>query len=166
MGKNTKRSAVVAGVAAVLIGGGAAAWAFTGWNVDGSGTAEADAAQIKPLTATASLGANLYPGRKTKITLKVDNPNEFPVTLTGALTPGSFEVSKGGTVEANKKCSDELKTTGINVVEPVVFPGKPAVPAEKSTTVDTDITIKDLPQSCAGLHVKANFTFTAAQTAV
>ena len=83
MRKMTKRSAIISGVAVAAIGVGATAWA-AGWGVTGSGTGSAKASELKNLAATATLADNIYPGAKTKITLSVTNPNDFPVKLTAS----------------------------------------------------------------------------------
>ncbi|MEU4237998.1 hypothetical protein [Actinoplanes sp. NPDC026619] len=166
MGKNSKRSAVVAGVAAVIIGGGAAAWAFTGWTVGGTGTADADASKIIPLTATASLGSNIYPGKVTTITMKVTNQNDFKVKLTGSISPTAFTVSGANTAAENTTCYNALIANAATVVTATNFPGTPEIASGAvNASVDSNVTIGDLPQSCAGLHIQASYTFTATQLA-
>src|SRR4051794_10158615 len=87
MRKFTKRSAIITTTAVVAIGAGAAAWAFTGWNVEGKGSGSADASKIEKLEAKATVKENVYPGLTTVISMDVQNPNEFPVQLAKAGKP-------------------------------------------------------------------------------
>jgi hypothetical protein len=164
MGKNTKRSAIVAGVATVLIGGAAAAWAVNGWTVGGSGTADADASKIIPLTATASLGDKIYPGKQTTITMKVTNKNDFAVKLTGGISPNAFTVSGAPTAAENTTCYNALIANAATVVTATDFPGTPQVPSgAEGFEAKSTVKIGDLPQSCAGLHIQASYTFQSTQ---
>ncbi|GAA2614348.1 hypothetical protein [Paractinoplanes durhamensis] len=162
MGKNSKRSAVVAGVVAVLIGGGAAAWAFTGWNVGGTGTADATAASIKALTGTADLGGTLYPGRSVNATAAVTNPNDFPVVLNNGIVTTSVKASGGNSKTGLADCNTALANSDISAS----FSNTPSLGVSPSPqNVGLAVTVNELPQVCAGLHIQVSFTFSGVQTA-
>lgn len=157
MRKNTKRSAVIAGVALVAIGGGAAAWA-TGWGIDGAGDASATASTIKNLKATSTIGAKIYPGLRTTMSTAVTNENDFKVQLTGSVTPKGVTVSP-----ADAKCESGLLKPGILTTD---FPGTPEIPAgANGMNVTSNITIGDLPKECAGKTIKVDYTFTGVSKA-
>ncbi|MFF5079855.1 hypothetical protein ACFY36_22615 [Actinoplanes sp. NPDC000266] len=151
----TKRSAIVTATAVLAVGAGAAAWAANGWTVDGKGTASAEGAEIKALNAHAAVVDKLYPGVVTKISLTVDNPNEFPVILDKAITPTKFTVDP-----ATPKCEQGLLTA----VKSTDFPGTPTVQAKKSATVESNLTIGELPQDCAAKKIQLEYTFKAVST--
>lgn len=153
MRKFSKRSvAVVAGTAAVVIGGGAAFAAVNGWTIGGKGTAEAKTAEIKQLSATAVINGNIYPGKVTTITTKIDNPNEFPVQLTGAIAPTGAEV-----FPATPACLNALPNATVLSTN---FPGTPVVPAgAKDFPVDSSLTVGNIPQDCANKKIKVKYTF-------
>jgi hypothetical protein len=160
MGKNTKRSAIVAGVATVLIGGGVAAWAATGWTIGGNGTSDAKASSITPLTATSTFANTLYPGLQTTMLTKVKNPNEFDVKLTGSVTPGAITVSG----------SDPDAITCKNGITPTTFstnfPGTPTIgKGATDQSVTSNVTVNDLPQACAGRTIQVTYTFTGVSQA-
>jgi hypothetical protein len=159
MAKFTKRSAaVIGGVAAVVIGGGAAFAAVNGWTIGGTGQAEANAATITPLTATATINGNIYPGKVTTISTAITNPNEFPVKLTGSVTPTSAVVTP-----ATPDCLSALTTDSVLSTN---FPGTPDVPAgANGQVVTSNLTVGNLPQACAGRNIKVTYTFTSVSKA-
>jgi hypothetical protein len=160
MRKNTKRSAIVAGVATVLIGGGVAAWAATGWNIGGSGTSDATAATITPLTAESTFAKSLYPGLVTTMLTKVTNPNEFDVKLTGSVTPGAITVS-GADPDATS-CKNGITTSTFSTN----FPGTPTITkGAVGQDVTSNVTVNDLPQTCAGKTIHVTYTFTGVSQA-
>ncbi|WP_229071496.1 hypothetical protein [Actinoplanes sp. DH11] len=159
MRKLTKRStAVIAGTAAVVIGGGAAWATVNGWEIGGSGTAEADTASITPLTATAQINGKIFPGKVTTITTSVNNPNEFKVQLTGTLTPTGAEV-----IPATPACLSALPNASVLST---TFPGTPEVPAgAQGFSVNSNLTVGNIPQACAGKKIKVTYTFTSVSKA-
>ncbi len=161
MRKNTKRSAVLAGVAAVAIGGGAAAWA-AGWGVDGDGTAEATASTIKNLSMTSIISAKIYPGLSTTMSSAVSNENDFKVQLTGSVTPKIITVTPAG-AEADT-CKTGLAAPGILNTN---FPGTPVIPAgAKNLKLTSTVTIgENLPKACAGKTIKIDYGFTGVSAA-
>jgi hypothetical protein len=150
MRKLSKRStAVIAGVAIVVIGGGAA-FAAQGWTIDGAGKADGKAAEIKDLSASSTFGANLYPGVKVSLATKFKNPNEFPVVLTGAIAVKSATVAP-----ADATCSTALTQGGMFTT---TFPGTEEIaPGEKDVT--SEVTIGDIPEECAGKKIRVEYTF-------
>jgi len=160
MRKMTKRSAIIVGSAVAAIGVGAAAWA-AGWAVLGEGDATAKSADIKKLTATATVTGNVYPGAQRGITLTVNNPNEFPV----AVTPNSFKY-KDITVTGGKDadtCKSKLTATAFGGLTEISGTG--TVPADKSAVVTAKLTIGDLPQECAAKTFKLAYDFAGVSAA-
>lgn len=99
------RSTLASGVAAAVVLGGAAVAA---WNVTGTGSGSAGAAEVDELApVTLTIAASLYPGLTTDATLFVTNPNPFPVRLIdiefGAISvedaPGCTPGNSGVTFE-------------------------------------------------------------------
>jgi hypothetical protein len=162
MRKTTKRSAVIAGAAVVIIGGGAAAWAAGGWSIDGDGTATANAATISKMGMTAAISGHVYPGVVTTLNATVANANEFPVKLSGNITPTNFTVGGLATVPLNNTCKADLQGTSDLIA--TSFPGTPVIPARATAEpISLPATIHNFPQSCAGATITATFTFTGTQ---
>jgi hypothetical protein len=74
----TKRTALVAGTTAALIGGGIA---FAAWTTTGTGNGTATAGTDSPLTVTVSAVTGLYPTGTFNVPFTVKNPNPYNVTL-------------------------------------------------------------------------------------
>jgi hypothetical protein len=164
MRKITKRSAAVIGATVVAIGGGAAWAATNGWDINGTGTAEGDAATIVEMTASANLGAKkVYPGLVTTVNTVVKNDNDFPVTLnTTNFTPTAVKVTGGKTASACETALDAAPNTLV-----ASFPaGAPKILAKSpGQGVTTNIAVANtLPQSCAGTHITVTYTFTGVST--
>jgi hypothetical protein len=159
MAKFTKRSAaVIAGTAVVVLGGGAAFAAVNGWSIGGSGSAEANVATITPLTATAVINGNIYPGKVTTITTKINNPNEFPVKLTGTISPTGATVTP-----AAAACLSALPNASVLSTD---FPGQPAVPAGAANySVNSNLTVGNIPQACEGKKITVTYSFTSVSEA-
>jgi hypothetical protein len=165
MRKITKRSAIIATAAVVAIGGGAAAWA-AGWNIGGTGTGDASAASITPLTAAIDLGSTtVYPGLVVNVTGKVNNPNDFPVQVTDANVVPTGVVVTGGTAPSDAgACQNSL--LGTPAVLTQNFLGTPIIAKNSTgTDVNSHVVIGDLPQTCAGTHIKVTYSFTGIQKA-
>ncbi|KUL29077.1 hypothetical protein [Actinoplanes awajinensis] len=153
MRKLSKRStAVVAGVAVVVIGGGAA-WAATGWTIPGTGTANASAATIKPVTATSTFASNIFPDANINFSTKFSNPNEFAVILTGAISITGAVVTPA---DANATtCAAALDDAGMFETS---FPGSPKLEANTDTTVAATVKIGSLPEACASKTIKISYS--------
>ena len=186
MRKNTKRSAVIAGTAAVIIGGGVAAWAFSGWGVTGSGEGTAQGAEIKPLTATFALNKAIYPGAVLTSTANIKNLNTFGVQLDGAARPATnvaldTDAVSAANSDAAVAKDAETSSKGRNCVSTVnemlakqnatvitaSFPATPVIPAGAPGTVGTpgQVRIGNLPQSCEGVALKVTYSFTGKNVA-
>jgi hypothetical protein len=91
---------------------------------------------------------------------KVTNPNEFDVKLTGSVTPVSVTVTPA---DANATaCQSGITTTTFTTD----FPGTPTI--TKLTTnqgVTSNVTVNDLPQTCAGKVIHVTYTFTGVSQA-
>ncbi len=89
----TRRSAVVASAVAVSVVGAGAAWAA--WTLSGTGAANATAGSAAPLIVTNVTVTPLTPNATGDVVLTVNNPNPFPVKVTGftfaGLTKGAGE---------------------------------------------------------------------------
>lgn len=65
---------------------------FAAWLAPGSGSASAKAGSsqaLSTLDASASTGATLYPGVSGDVTLKISNPNPFPIRVTSVSLDGT-----------------------------------------------------------------------------
>jgi hypothetical protein len=91
MRKITKRSTAIIGATVVALGGGAAWAATSGW-FNGTGDVTAQSAEVKQVTATASVADALWPKRTVNATLSIGNYNSYPVTANG-IQDGSIAVS-------------------------------------------------------------------------
>ena len=96
-------------VAAVALTG---ALATAAWLTSGTGNGSAKADTAKTLTlgdASSSAVAQLYPGAKGDLKVKVTNPNSFPVQLTSIAGNGTITSDKGSACDA---------TTGVSYTAP------------------------------------------------
>jgi hypothetical protein len=160
MRKIYKRSLLAGTVVVAAVGVGATAWA-SGWLVTGGGTANASTSALKPIHAEVTVTGNIYPGRMGEATALVDNPNDFPVLLTG-ITPGTLTASKktGGD---NRACAAALTPTTITATMPAVAPRIDAGAVDQSLTIPIGVS-PDLDVSCAGSTIKMSFTFSGIST--
>ena len=77
-----RRSMIVGVVVAVVLVAGVA---FAAWTASGSGSGSAEAVSAQDLTTTAATpqSAQLYPGGTGDLELTINNPNPYPVRVTG-----------------------------------------------------------------------------------
>ncbi|GAA0802930.1 hypothetical protein [Spirilliplanes yamanashiensis] len=156
MRKMTKRSTAIVATSVLAVGGLAgAAWA-TGWGVTGVGSASATTAEIKPMRADITVAGNLYPGKSANAVALVDNPNEFPVTLTG-MTPTNISVRKGNT--DNDACKATLNASSIVVTLPNTAPTIAKDTENQSITVPFSVA-QNLSSTCANSTFTLSFNFT------
>jgi hypothetical protein len=91
-----RRTVLLLVVPFLLLGTGTAVayWAAAG---AGSGTAAAGTAQpLSTVTTSASVSSLLYPGGPAAdVTLAVQNPNPYPVTVTGVAVDGAVTATGG-----------------------------------------------------------------------
>jgi hypothetical protein len=143
--RKLSRKLVVTAVAALMLV--TAGIAFAAWLVTGSDDAEATAASVTSLGVTVTSDmSGLYPTAKKDLVLKVDNPNSFPVTVTGVTATVT-----GG----SPSCA------ASNVTVTPVLPATPIVLSP--TSIGTEVTFDDAvamdagaPLSCAGLSFNVN----------
>src|SRR5215210_5472688 len=80
---------LVIGAALVLAAGGSIA--FAQWVATGTGQGSAKAGHVRPLTTqSATTSGEVYPGGTGTLSLMVNNPNPFPVTLTSVTPNGTI----------------------------------------------------------------------------
>ncbi|MDS0139490.1 MULTISPECIES: hypothetical protein [unclassified Amycolatopsis] len=92
MRKISKRSAIVLGAAGAVVVAGVA---YAAWTSTGSGTGSVSSTTSVNSTITpAGSGSALYPGGGTDFTVTVDNPNSYPVVVTG-ISAGSSNAVNG-----------------------------------------------------------------------
>ena len=116
----TKKFVVAGGLVAGMLASGVA-WAA--WTADGSGNGYAAATTAEALTTgTATASAELYPGGNGDVVVKINNSNDYPVTVTSiANGTGSITADKAGCTVTGVTFANQ---TGLTV----------AVPANGSTT--------------------------------
>ncbi|MFL5781784.1 MAG: hypothetical protein ACJ760_10770 [Thermoleophilaceae bacterium] len=71
---------------------------YAAWTTNGSGNAYAKAgtaAAISTVDVSASTTATLYPGVSGDVLIKLDNPNPYPVTVTGVTGNGTITADAG-----------------------------------------------------------------------
>jgi hypothetical protein len=104
-----RRAPLLVGIVVALVTGLGAGTAFAFFEGSGSGSKGATIGTPAPVTVLAATGTpstELIPGGTADLTLTLDNPNSYPVVITGISQDGSVTVSGGiGT------CS----TTGVSV---------------------------------------------------
>lgn len=95
MKKLSRRS--VAAVIVLLVGLGVTV-AFAAWTTNGTGNATAKAQSAQALTTvdvSATTPATLYPGATGDVRLRIDNPNPYPVRVTGVAGNGAITSDAG-----------------------------------------------------------------------
>jgi hypothetical protein len=106
---------VVAGTMVALTATAAAAY----WSSSGNGTASAQAGSaLNPTTsAVASVGTVLVPGGSGNVTIKVNNPNGYPVRLSSVVNQsGGTITGTGGTGTCTNTDVTFTNQTGLSNV--------------------------------------------------
>ena len=85
MRKITKRTAAIAAASVIAVGAAGAAFA---WSLTGTGSASAGAAGISDLSVQSAAVGIIKPGANN-VTIKVNNPNKYPVRVTNAVFSAS-----------------------------------------------------------------------------
>lgn len=99
--RNVVRVGATVLLALVGVGGlGGTAHAFWAASGTGSGAAQAGVAQLLTTSATTVSGDLLYPGATADVSLAVDNPNPFPVTITSIVGSGAITSDTGPACDA------------------------------------------------------------------
>lgn len=88
-----KRTAVIAAVAVLAVGGGVAyaAWSSTG---SGSGVVASTTSANSTISPVAGAGG-LYPGATVSFSVTINNPNSYPVTVT-SISAGASQLTADG----------------------------------------------------------------------
>ncbi|KOV82043.1 hypothetical protein [Nocardia sp. NRRL S-836] len=87
-----KRTAVIAAVAVVAVGGGVA---YAAWSSTGTGSGKVASTQEIASTITPVDGSGgLYPGRTVSFQVTINNPNAYPVRVTG-ISAGASDLVGG-----------------------------------------------------------------------
>ncbi|HEY8201173.1 MAG TPA: hypothetical protein VII47_07450 [Actinomycetota bacterium] len=87
----SRKLTVTAGIAASSLAAGVA---FAAWTASGDGSGSAHATHHANSTiASASLGADLYPGATKSFTVTINNPNDYPSIVTSIDAGSSNAVS-------------------------------------------------------------------------
>lgn len=121
MRKSVKHAVVLGTALAVTAGAGAA---YAAWVASGSGEAKAKAVTAMELTtSTVTVVGDLYPGATGNAKLQINNPNKYPVTVTGI-------TGNGITVAGGTGACASTNVTFANQAEKSIN-----VPAEGSTEV-------------------------------
>lgn len=111
---NARKRVISVGAALIaLVGAGLvyAAWTTSG---SGSGTAKATSAQaLTTVDAAATTVASLYPGATGNVTIKVSNPNPYPVRVTSVAANGAITADAGhpGCVTTGVSFTDQTGQT-------------------------------------------------------
>ncbi|MEU4164275.1 hypothetical protein [Actinoplanes sp. NPDC026670] len=109
MRKFTKRSAAIATAAVVAVGGAGAAYAAWLLSGGGSGAATAGSAQGLILTDINTAGPGddvtvtpaFFPGSTNDVAFTVENPNPFPVRITGIVLTVGNSTNEANCLAAN-----------------------------------------------------------------
>jgi hypothetical protein len=100
-----KRTAVIAAVAVVAVGGGVA---YAAWSSTGAGTGTVTSTTSADSAIAPVSGAGLYPGATVDVVVSIDNPNSYPVKVT-SIANSSSNVNGGcaaGTVTTTSTGTD------------------------------------------------------------
>ncbi|WP_306204219.1 hypothetical protein [Actinoplanes sp. RD1] len=156
MSKTAKRSAVIATVAAIAVGGlGVTAWA-AGWFAEGTATGTAQSEDIKPLSATITLDGKIFPGAKRNAIVKVNNPNEFKVALNKAEAP-TFTARKLSDNSNNTACASKLTAS---VIKFGGLDGSTTIAGKaEGQEIKLPVEILDIDQACAGSELSMTMKF-------
>ncbi|HEX7308238.1 hypothetical protein [Lentzea sp.] len=87
-----KRTAVIAAVAIAALGGGIA---YAAWSSTGSGSGSVGStAELNSTISPVNGAGGLYPGRTVSYSVTINNPNGYPVKVTG-ISAGSSALVNG-----------------------------------------------------------------------
>ncbi|MFS8098356.1 LEA type 2 family protein [Lentzea alba] len=88
-----KRTAVIAAVAVLAVGGGVA---YAAWSSTGAGSGQVGSTTNVNSTISPVDGAGgLYPGHTVSFQVTIDNPNGYPVTVT-SISAGASALTQSG----------------------------------------------------------------------
>ena len=93
MTRSLRKKLVPAGAATVVAATAAVAYALWGASGSGSGYSKALSAQaLTTVDISATTTATLYPGATGDLVIKISNPNDYPVQVTGVSGNGAVTV--------------------------------------------------------------------------
>ena len=148
MRKNLKRSMIVGGLVAGLMGAGVA---LAAWTSTGSGTATATAGSAKSLQVASTPATGLFPTGSVTVPVTVTNPNPYKVALSAVEFTG-ITTDKTGCSASTVTGTD---LTGLSGAANVIAPSG-------SVTKDVTVTMSNAAENaCQG----ANFNLTLRATA-
>ncbi|MET9230405.1 hypothetical protein [Lentzea sp. NPDC003310] len=108
-----KRTAVIAAVAIVAVGGGIA---YAAWSSTGAGTGSVTSTKELSSNITPVSGEGLYPGKTVSFVVEIDNPNAYPVQVT-SISAGSSLLTEGGCVAGTVTSTASAANPG-GVIQP------------------------------------------------
>lgn len=116
--------------------------AFAAWTATGSGSGYAKATSADPLTTidvSASTTATLYPGATGDVLIRIDNANDYPVTVTdvdgnGAITSDAGASCTGSTGVTFTDQSGLTLNVGANAAATFTLSGSVAMDNSSHTT--------------------------------
>jgi hypothetical protein len=129
--------------------------AFAQWTVNGGGSGSATALSAQNLTTiTATTTAQLYPGiTNANLYLDVQNPNPFPVTITG--------VHGNGTITPDSTHASGCVTTGVTFTDQTGLSQSVAANSQASFTVGGVTMTNSSDTGCQGATFTVPVTFDA-----
>ncbi|MGW6448641.1 hypothetical protein [Lentzea sp. NPDC055074] len=113
-----KRTAVIAAVAVLAVGGGVA---YAAWSSTGSGSGSVTSTKEINSNITPVSGEGLYPGKTVSFVVEIDNPNAYAVQVT-SISAGTSQETAGG-------CAAGTVTSTASAANP----GAPIGPNQKAT---------------------------------
>jgi hypothetical protein len=129
MRKFTKRSAAIATAAVVAVGGAGAAYAA--WLLSGSGAGAATASTAQGLTIKdlngntladdVSVSPAFFPGSTNDVGFTVENPNPFPVRITGIVLTVGASTNEPNCVAGNVTVNS---SAALPIASSLVVPAK------------------------------------------
>jgi hypothetical protein len=158
MSKNRKRALAIAAAAAVVLTGAGVAYGL--WSASGTGSGIASSRTAQSLVVTAALtGSNdLYPSASAtgKLSLKIQNPNPYQVTVS------SLSADANGVAQAPSTCSFKASYAGEAGLSIVVAPGATVAYTSPVNTVTLPLAADDPCQNTSFLF--SNITATGSQS--
>ena len=160
MKKGHRRVLTLGGSVGVFLVG---SMVFAAWLVPGTGQGYSKAKQAQALT-TDDVGATttdqLYPGATGDVKVKVNNPNPFPVTVTGVDANGAVDSDKANCTDVG---GDATKRTGVGFTNQTLNSNN-VVPANGSLSLTLNNAVSMSNQSvnaCQGAVFTIPVSFTA-----
>ncbi|MFI5564274.1 hypothetical protein ACIA2T_33705 [Amycolatopsis japonica] len=113
MAKISKRTAAILGITGLVVTAGVA---YAAWTSSGSGSGSVTSTtSVNSTISPATPGEALYPGATTTFTVRVDNPNDYPIVVN-SISAGSSDLA--GSCAAGTVTSDALTTPPATVIAP------------------------------------------------